>query len=520
MDASSILLCIGIASGTALAARSLLHLFQLESYQFAGYFRSLKRNLLKALTPGWIVGCAALVFWLFLRDSALGRVVIAAAALAAGFFVFFISRKEKAKKPFVLTPRVLRLWIALGIVCFLLMLIPFWQRAAWLFPVLLPVWVALAALAVLPVEKGISRLYLNDAKRKLQARPDLIKIGITGSYGKTSVKFILNTLLSAKYQVLATPASFNTPMGLTRVIREQLQPAHQIFLAEMGARHRRDIRDLCDLVHPRYGVLTSVGPQHLETFHTIENIRETKYDLIRALPNDGCAFFADDHGICHELYERTKGEKRLVSVTPAEGASLWADHLQVNSEGSSFDLCDGEHCIPCQTKLLGEHNIQNIVLASAVALELGVSLKQLQRGIAMLKPVEHRLELKRQGALTVIDDAFNSNPVSAQKALDVLRGFGGTRLIVTPGMVELGEEEESFNRSFGEAIADSADIAILVGPKHTAPIREGLLSKGFPEQSIHTVSSLSEVPALLTALTHPGDTVLFENDLPDNYSEA
>lgn len=142
----------------------------------------------------------------------------------------------------------------------------------------------------LAVEKLISEMYFRDAQRKLRERPDLIKIGITGSYGKTSVKFILGTLLQEKYQTLVTPASFNTPMGVTRIIREKLRPAHQVFVAEMGARHVGDIREMCRLVHPTLGVLTSVGPQHLDTFKTLERIKQTKYELMEAIPQDGCCF--------------------------------------------------------------------------------------------------------------------------------------------------------------------------------------------------------------------------------------
>ena len=148
-----------------------------------------------------------------------------------------------------------------------------------------------ANLMVLPVEKTVQRWYLNDAACILAKRDDLIRIGITGSYGKTSCKFILGTILSEKYNVLVPPSSYNTPMGLTRVIREQLKRSHEVLLAEMGARHVGDIRELCDLAHPKYGLITSVGPQHLETFGSIENVAKTKYELIENLPQDGCAFF-------------------------------------------------------------------------------------------------------------------------------------------------------------------------------------------------------------------------------------
>ncbi len=521
MDWSAVLLCLGLAAGCAMAARTLLHWFQLESYQFQGYFRSMARNFLKALIPGAILTAAAAALYFLIGREVWGRCVSAAVLAAAGFAVMKLTSVRQAKKPFVVTPRVKRLWVILGLVCFLLLLPPLFSGWRWLFPLLLPLWTALAGLVAWPVERCIADLYLRDAQSRLAARPDLIRIGITGSYGKTSVKFILETLLSEKYQVLSTPGSFNTPMGLTRVIRERLQPAHQVFLAEMGARHRHDIKELCRLVRPTHGVLTSVGPQHLDTFGSLENIRETKYDLIRAIPGDGCRFFPDDGGICRELWARTAGTKRLAGLRKADGADVWAEDISVSARGSAFTLClkDGTR-VPCETRLLGEHGIQNILLSASVALELGLSPKQVSRGITRVKPVEHRLQLiDRPGGITMIDDAFNSNPAGASRALDVLKAFPARRIIVTPGMVELGAEEAEYNRRFGEQMAECADIAVLVGPRHTAPIREGLLSKGFPEQDIHTVTALAEVPELLRQLTRPGDTVLFENDLPDNYSE-
>ncbi len=520
MDASVILLCAGLAAGCAMAARGQLHTLQLESYQFAGYFRSLRRNLWKAFWPGLCLAALACLCRFLLGGFLWGRYVSAALLAAGGYGLMRVLSARKEKKRFVATPRIKRLWTVLGLVCFLILLPAAWKGWRWVFPLLLPLWLALAAAVAWPMERCINDLYLRDAQSRLNARPDLIRIGITGSYGKTSVKVILNTLLSEKFQVLSTPASYNTPMGLTRVIRESLQPAHQIFLAEMGARHRGDIKELCRLVHPTHGVLTSVGPQHLDTFHTLENIRETKYDLIRAIPEAGCRFFPDDGDICLGLYERTEGRKRLAGLKQSPQTDVWAEEITVSPMGCRFFLCTKEGRAACETQLLGEHNIQNILIASAVCLELGMTLRQIARGISLLQPVEHRLQLIRRGdGITMIDDAFNANPAGASRALRVLAGFPGQRVIVTPGMVELGPEEEAFNRAFGEEMRDCADLAILVGPRHTAPIRAGLLAKGFAEDRILTVRSLEEVPALIRQHVRPGDVVLFENDLPDNYSE-
>ena len=180
-----------------------------------------------------------------------------------------------------------------------------------------------AAALAQPLENRINGQFFERARKKLESRPDLIKIGITGSYGKTSTKFVLRDILSQKYRVLATPASFNTPMGLSRVINEQLKGEHQIFIAEMGARHVGDIKELCELVHPKYGLLTSVGPQHLETFGSIENIAGTKYELIEALPSDGIAFFSSDGSYVDRLFANASARSTAWASIPTASPTCW-----------------------------------------------------------------------------------------------------------------------------------------------------------------------------------------------------
>ena len=529
-----------LAIGCILAARPLFHYFQLESYQFPGYFRTLRRNLLKAILPGVVMNAVLLLgatilpsvlkerIWLLVTEAALW--------LLAGFLIRLAFTDRKAKKPLNYTPRMKRLYVTAFIVFWLLLALfssigtrydPVKQETVtngWiafcaLFPALLPLWVALAGLLAWPLEKLITELYFRDARRMLNERPDLIKIGITGSWGKTSVKFILGTLLEEKYHTLVTPASFNTPMGVTRAIRTLLEPGHRVFVAEMGARHVGDVKELCRLVHPSLGVITSVGPQHLDTFKTVERVTKAKYELIQALPEDGAGFFADDGDICLSLHEKTYKEKMLAGLNP-ERDDVWAEEIRVTPEGSRFLLCTPGARIPCETELLGELNIRNIVLAASVCLKLGLTEKQIARGIRKLKPVEHRLQLIRSaGGMTVIDDAFNSNIRGAEQALEVLKEFPARRIVVTPGMVELGEQEQELNRQLGLKMAACCDEAVLVGLKRSEPIAAGLKEAGFPEERIHAVPSLQEARAWVSRTAGSGDTVLFENDLPDNYTE-
>ena len=541
-----LLLCMSVVLGCLLAGKILLHYFQLESYQFPGYFRTLRRNWTKALLPGACMSALLTILFLlgFLISSTEpvgGGLGTGDIAVLIGIFLLLIAggwllgrklSEKNAKKKFVLTPRVKRLYAVSFIVMTLILygitrlintlidISDYFLILFFLFPLFLPLWIALCGLLAWPIEKGISEMYFRDAQRILRERKDLIKIGITGSWGKTSVKFILGTILEEKYHTLVTPASFNTPMGVTKVIRSKLEPGHRVFVAEMGARHVGDIKEMCRLVHPQIGLLTSVGPQHLDTFKTVERVAKTKYELIDALPADGEAFFADDGDICRSLYEKTTVRKHLTGLDP-EKDELWAEDIRYSPEGSTFLLCRGDEKTECTTQLLGELNIRNILLCAAAALSLGMSMKQIARGISKIRPVEHRLQLIRHpGGLNVIDDAFNSNIRGAKQAFQVLKQFPQKRVIVTPGMVELGEQEAEMNREFGAAMADCCDTAILVGKKRSEAIAAGLKDKGFPQESILVAASLDEAANMMKEITGAGDTVLFENDLPDNYSET
>jgi UDP-N-acetylmuramoyl-tripeptide--D-alanyl-D-alanine ligase len=512
------------------AAKELLHFLQLSSYQLSGFVLTLRRQWKKAFLPGLLLALALFAL-AFAADRAArwmgytNAVLAGAAALSLGLGCMtgrVVYSPAKVVKPLAVTGRVRRLVAALALVMLAAALLlrrwaPVMGLSA-LLPALLPLWVAVAAMIAWPFEKLVSYLFIRDAVRILDAQLGLIRIGVTGSYGKTSVKFILKTLLSEKYPVLATRQSFNTPMGVTRCIREDMRPEHRVFIAEMGARHRRDIRDLTRFVRPEIGILTAVGPQHLETLGDIDRVAETKFDLIRALPPDGFAVFYND-GICRRLYDRTAVPKAIVGLP---GDDLWAEDQVLTNAGSAFTLCmkDGRR-IPCETALPGEHSIRNILLAAAVALHLGISEAQLKRGIAWLRPVASRFQAETlPDGRIVINNAFNSNPESSKGALTMLAAYPGRRIIVTPGFIELGKHEDTYHFEFGQRIAQSAELVLLIGPKRTRRIADGLAAAGFPAENIRTFATLREANDHLTVIAAPGDVILYENDLPDQYTEA
>lgn len=366
-----------------------------------------------------------------------------------------------------------------------------------------------------PVDRLINRFYINDAKRILREHSGLVVIGVTGSYGKTSVKFILNRILSEKYNVVATPHSFNTPLGVVRTIRESIKPQTQIFICEMGAKNVGDIKEICDIVHPKYGIITSVGEQHLETFKTVDNVFKTKFELAKEVFKNGGEVFVN--GDSPELIKRLdKSGYRIYGTGDFEFS---AKALTYGRNGSEFTLQAPDCSLNISTRLLGLHSILNTAGAAALAYTLGVSAADICFAAAALTPTEHRLELKTSVAGSLlIDDAYNANPEGSLEAVRLLSHFEGMKkVIITPGLIELGSREHDCNFALGLEAAKICDIIIFVGKKRSEPLMEGALSVGFPRERLFVASSFAEAMEHYTAVADKSTVVLLENDLPDNY---
>lgn len=435
--------------------------------------------------------------------------------------LYFCDQKP-AKKKLVFTPRVIRMCVTsvilYGLVCALSMIFLFksgfnlpvlclWQ----LFSLFMPI---IANLINKPIEKAINDHYINDAKHIISELPNLVTIGITGSYGKTSTKFYLNKLLSAKYNVLMTPESYNTTMGVVKTVRGSLNATHEIFICEMGAKGVGEIKEICDIVHPKHSMITSIGAQHLETFKSMDNIIKTKFEIADCI-SDGMVFLNYDN----EYIRNRTTDKNIVSYGFSKDFDYYADNISVTSKGTSFTVHHGDDQEEFDTKLIGEHNVQNIVGAIAAANKLGVSLKELKTPVRRLEAVPHRMKITDKGSCVIIDDAFNSNPSGAKAALDTLGLMEGYKILITPGMVELGEKEYELNKIFGAQAAKVCDFVIAVGEKQAIPIVDGLNEAGYPKEKTFVAKTLNEALAKSDTLK-TGELkkiILLENDLPDNY---
>ena len=386
--------------------------------------------------------------------------------------------------------------------------------ALYLTPILVP----LSNLINKPVEKAVQNWYINDAKRILSECPTLHKVGITGSYGKTSMKFYLDELLNSQYNTLKTPESFNTPMGVTITIRRDLKPTHEYFICEMGARRVHEIKELCGIADPHDGIITSVGPQHLETFGSIENVVNTKFELADHVKAKGGKIYLNGD---NELIRKKAPEyPNAVLYGLQEGNHYRATDISVSDRGTEFTVtAPGGETQRFSMKLLGEHNVQNVLGAIAYAHGTGIALDKLTLPVKRIAAVPHRLQLLDKGGnMTFIDDAYNSNPSGCRAALNVLGLFDACRILVTPGMVELGAKQEELNFEFGQEAAKACDHIVLVGKTQTVPIYNGIKDAGYDMDNVFVADSLSEALAHVNAYqTDRKKIVLLENDLPDNY---
>ena len=512
-----------------------LHMFQLNGYKNGAHIHWLKKNVSRQYLLiligilGVLSMCLPSIVTLFLQ---------AACALICMKYYLYL-KKTNTKKKLVYTARVKRLILTDSILVILLLVLTGVflgvSRIAGAFAILTTL--QIIALVIVnwinrPVEGMINQHYINDAKKKLRSVPDLTVIGVTGSYGKTSVKYYLDTLLKEHFEVLITPESYNTPMGVVKTIRSSLKPSHQIFICEMGARHVGDIKEICDIVHPEHGIITSVGPQHLETFFNMDNIVNTKFELADALPEVGLLFLNGDNEyirnhsgkyknkIFYTTGEWAKARELESQIEEGEVSQYYqTGDVKLSRTGTEFTVTapDGEK-ETFQMRLLGEHNVINVAGAVAVANTLGIPLKQLKVPVRRIQPVAHRMQLLERGNYTIIDDAFNSNPVGSRAAVETLKQFEGVRILITPGMVELGEKEAEYNYKFGTYAADCCDYILLVGEKHTAPIHKGVLESGFSQERCRVFEKLEDALSFAYSIKAEGHKfILLENDLPDNY---
>ena len=537
-----------------LYAYKILLLYQLSGYRIKELATAIKRKSIAYFCLSPIAAIVAFVACAAIYPFCRGDAFVSAVALplAAGIAVA-VNAHLSAKVKLAFTARVKRLIVVFALISTLLTVPlaavypPLFALAA-IFPGAIAFLIAAAITS--PIENRRNKRFVEWSKAVLAERSGLIKIGITGSYGKTTAKNLLTAFLSKEYSTCATPGNYNTPMGIALTVRDELLPDDDVFVAEMGARYPGDIRELCEIVMPSIAVVTAIGTQHLETFGSEENLMNTKKELVDALPDDGAAIFNGDNDGCKKLYERCRCKRMISGCDEAAIKALYS--LMENKRGedanksrptseavrkeikafSAFDAYYGDvgyaargmeftlavrgEAARISTPLLGAHIPSMIAECALAASYMGIPLEKIKFAASEAKAVAHRLELLYNGDDVIIDDAYNGNESGAKSALEVLSKFTPrVRVLITPRVVELGERGESANENIGRIAATACDYAIFVGGNAEA-LSRGAIANGLGADKIAKTRSLDEAMEKLKIIKGE-KAVLFENDLPDNY---
>lgn len=525
-----------------------LHIFQQEEYDnrrftaWLGDRRAFDRRASLALAAA---GVAALVLGALAGGWALAALLLAAAAVLAGLGAAEADPRRTGKKPLALTlraRRILGLAWALGIVAAAgaAAVLAVWSPggaaavvAATLAGIVLvqvqPLLLTAANRLLAPYERRVNDRFLGEARDALaRLRPTVV--AITGSYGKTSTKQILAHVLSTVAPTLATPGSVNTPLGIARIVREQLKPQHRFFIAEMGAYGPGSIARLCDLAPPDLAAITAVGDAHYERFRSLETVADAKFEIATAALARGGHVVVNADQVERRFHgprvAGAPGSFTLVT-TDAGLAEPGADAYVIQDaeqtvEGIALTLRHGGESHRLAAPLYGLHHCANVAVAFVLARRLGVPAESIAAALRSTPQVQHRLQVIRaEGRPTLIDDAYNSNPVGFASALALLdrlgAASGGRCVLVTPGMVELGARHDAEHLRIGKLAGDVVDLALVIGPERIPSFLDGFGQGSREGRALHRFPSFAEAKRWLDANAARDDVVLIENDLPDLY---
>ena len=525
---------------TAFHGLFLFAYFQLEEYNSVRFIKWGSKNINKCFDFRELIFLLILQF-LYLQNSVVNN-------YAFFFILFLVSVVWYAKikrnlenqrsliKPLVFTNRMIRIIVvyilSLLMILYLVQVKTLIEETSFkIFLINLSILITISQLNFLivilsnqiltPIEFALKKYYIHSARKILNNYQPFV-IGITGSYGKTTTKEITYHLLSESFPTLKTPKSYNTLMGICKVIRSELKPYHKYFVVEMGAYKKNEIKEICKLVNPKIGVITAIGPQHLERFKTIENIKQAKYELIESLPENGIAIFNGNDENCFNLSILPRKQKTLRYFLGSNtNMDLNASSIELSQIGTIFSISDNKSIVinNVLTNLLGSHNISNILASILVARECGLSIQKSVNSLKTMEAFEHRLQIRKYKDVIILDDSYNSNPIGANEALNVINEYTKNRkILITPGFAELGSIKENAHFEFGFRAGKICDLIFLIGrEENTTQIAKGVQESGFDTKNLFFYKSLKEAMENFNKKSKIGDIVLLENDLSDNY---
>ena len=512
--------------------RTLLAYFQQEEYDRDRFFTAWRDIRLFDL-----VGSLVLILALGLTFLAIPTIVLMLVVAPVLALIAWRERRHTFKKPLVMTERATRLYqlalvfagvvalVVLGLAAAYLPMAVFQFVLAILLIQALPLALVAANIVLKPIEERRNDAYIEDASRKLAGFHG-IRIGVTGSFGKTSVKHILGQLLVLDAPVFYSRGSINTVLGLTRHIRQRLQPAHKYFIAEMGAYRRGSIKRLAEFVRPEIGIITAVGEAHLERFGSVAETAKAKAELAEFVCAHGRLVIVTEAVAALEPFAALRAQypEKFVVCGEGETCDVRLHGNELTPEGRVLTVTFADEQVQIVSPLLGGYNALNICLCLAVIRAVAPEvLPVVPAALSEIDQVPHRLETKesRTGPL-ILDDAYNANEAGMREAMDVARTLadqrGGRAVVITPGIVELGDNHDEVHRLLGAHAGATCDIVHVVNAERIESFVAAAQAAGRAQVTRH--KTLSEARrAMAEDKLDAKDVLLYANDLPDVLEE-
>jgi len=505
-----------------------LYLWQLKEYQIKRFLDHFRTEKGKQLILSKLNFVKVLSIFIFLFHPATFSYLLFILYLAESFKVLLDISRKRLKKPVLTKKTTVLISVVIFLeVVFLLNLsveigtifwFPFWLL---IVDILAPLIISIIVLIFQFPTVFLRNQIIKKAKKKREQFGNLLVIGITGSYGKTSTKEFLAAILSEKFKVLKTKAHQNSEIGISQCILSELKPEHEIFIVEMGAYGLGGIKLLADIVKPKIGILTGINEQHLALFGSQENIVKTKYELIESLPPDGIAIFNGNNKYCLELYKKTEAfSKKLCNTFSAIAenvlqANIWAEDIKVEKESVLFRaVSEDGNSANFKVNLLGGQNVENILLAACCAKGLGMNLEEISRACLRIRPRQGAMKFLRKDGLIVLDASFSANPKGVIADLDYLKIYSGKKVIVMPCLIELGKASKEVHKKIGRKIAEVCDLAIITTKERFKDIKEGAVENGMKEENILFLKRPKKNIEKVREFFGLGDVVLLEGRVP------
>jgi UDP-N-acetylmuramoyl-tripeptide--D-alanyl-D-alanine ligase len=340
------------------------------------------------------------------------------------------------------------------------------------------------------------------ATKKIESMSYMKVVGITASYGKTSIKNYVEHLLKAKYKTYATPRSVNTLGGVMKDVNDDLPADTEVYVVEMGARGEGDIAEISTFVNPHYVVVGKMGPAHIEYFKTIENIRNTKMEILKT-DRLITAWIHESAMVKPEANVHTFGSKENLDIRSNVAAPEFIiEDVEATLESTSFILAGVRY----SASILGAFNAMNLAAAVLVAKELGLSDEHIQKQLSTLEPVAHRLQRIDAGGKVILDDSFNGNIDGTMASFDLATTYDGRKVVITPGLVEVDDE---LNVQVAKRANEVFDVVVVTGDLNYTIFKEYV-----DADKLVKLATKSEMEEMLIEQTRAGDLILFANDAP------